>query len=70
MMDVHYSSKTNEWYTPQYLYEYLNKIYNFNLDPCCTEENKRKCENYFTIEDDGLSQSWAGEECICKPTLW
>ena len=65
-MNVHYSSKTNEWYTPQYLYEYLNKIYDFNLDPCCTEQN-RKCEQYFTIEDDGLTKSWGGNNVFVNP---
>ena len=30
-MDVHFSSKTNEWYTPQYLFDKLNDKHNFNL---------------------------------------
>ena len=37
-MDVHFSSKTNEWYTPQYLFDKLNDKHNFNLDVCATAE--------------------------------
>ena len=56
-MKVHYSSKTNEWYTPQPLYDKLNAKYKFNLDPCATSENA-KCDKYFTKEDNGLIQQW------------
>lgn len=44
------SSKTNEWATPQRLFDYLNTKFNFTLDPCATDEN-HKCDNYYTIDD-------------------
>ena len=56
-MDVHFSSKTNEWDTPQAFYDILDRMFNFTLDPCATEQSK-KCEKYFTIQDDGLSKNW------------
>lgn len=65
-MEVHYSSKSNEWATPQYLYDDLNRIYEFTLDPCATHEN-HKCDKYFTIEDDGLNQSWEGHTVFMNP---
>lgn len=61
------SSKSNEWATPKRLYKYLNEHFcNFTLDPCSTHENK-KCEKHYTIEDDGLTKSWAGERVFVNP---
>lgn len=64
-MDVHFSSKTNEWYTPQYLFDKLNDKHNFNLDVCATAESA-KCKEYFTIKEDGLKQNWYGT-CFMNP---
>lgn len=60
------TSNSNEWYTPQYLFDYLDAIYKFTLDPCATELSA-KCDKYYTIEDDGLSQSWDNEVVFCNP---
>lgn len=68
-IDVMYSSKSNEWATPQDFFNRLNAEFNFNLDPCATDEN-HKCEKYFTREIDGLSQSWGGVQCILQSALW
>lgn len=38
----------------------------FTLDAAATAENAL-CERYFTVEDDGLVQSWAGERVWCNP---
>lgn len=64
-MDVHYSSNTIEWETPQYLYDEYNKLYNFDLDVCASNENK-KCINFFTKNDDALSKEWLGN-CWMNP---
>ena len=65
-MQVHYSSKTNEWATPQKTFDELNAEFNFTLDPCATDENA-KCDKYFTIEDDGLIQDWSNEIVFMNP---
>ena len=65
-MEVHYSSKSNEWATPQNLFDELNDEFNFTLDPCATDENA-KCNKYFTIEDDGLSKDWSNEVVFMNP---
>lgn len=65
-MKVHYSSKSNEWATPQNLFDELNEEFNFTLDPCATDENA-KCSKYFTIEDDGLSKDWSNEVVFMNP---
>lgn len=65
-MKVHYSSKSNEWATPLYLFDELDRDFNFTLDPCATDENA-KCDKYFTIEDDGLIQDWSNEIVFMNP---
>ena len=65
-MDVHYSSKTNEWSTPQDFFNELDKEFNFTLDPCSTRENA-KCTKYFTVEDDGLKQDWSKDVVFMNP---
>lgn len=64
--DKLFSSKSNEWETPQDLFDKLNKQYHFTLDPCCTHENA-KCTKHYTQEDDGLSKEWSGEVVFCNP---
>jgi len=60
------SSKTNEWATPQWLFDELNKEFNFTLDPCATKSN-HKCEEYYTKEDDGLIFSWKDKHVFMNP---
>ncbi|MGW9934357.1 DNA N-6-adenine-methyltransferase [Staphylococcus sp. HMSC068C09] len=65
-MNVHYSSNSNEWATPQNLFDELNDEFNFTPDPCATDENA-KCSKYFTIENDGLSKDWSNEVVFMNP---
>lgn len=57
--EVMFSSKSDEWETPQWLFDELDREFNFNLDPCATDEN-HKCPIYITKETDGLSVEWGG----------
>ncbi len=61
-----FSSKTDQWSTPQDLYDKLNKEFNFTLDPCADECN-HKCDKFYTKEQDGLKQDWQGETVFCNP---
>ncbi len=61
-----FSSKSDEWETPQDLFDKLNNVFNFTLDPCSTDEN-HKCDKYYTIKDDGLSKCWKGETIFVNP---
>lgn len=63
---VMFSSKTNDWSTPQDFYDELNNEFGFTLDPCADEYN-HKCNKYFTEGDDGLLQDWGGEIVFCNP---
>lgn len=58
-----FSSNSDEWATPQDLFDELNKEFGFTLDACATEEN-HKLPFYFTKENDGLSQDWGGVESV------
>ena len=51
------SSKTNEWETPQWFFDELNKEFGFTLDPC--SNGNHKCDKFFTIKEDGLKQDWS-----------
>ena len=66
-LNVHFSSATDEWATPQALFDELAWIFGgFDLDPCATPENA-KCEFFFTREDDGLSRAWQGKVFLNPP---
>lgn len=58
-MNIHFSSKTDLWSTPQGLFNQLNLQWGFELDVCATFSNA-KCKKFYTVEDDGLAQIWGG----------
>ncbi len=61
-----YSSRSEEWPTPQDFYDVLHKEFNFTLDPCATVENA-KCGTFFTKEDNGILQDWGQNVVFCNP---
>lgn len=61
-----FSSETDDWSTPQYLFDQLNQEFHFTLDVCATKDNA-KCSKYFTIEDNGLEKSWGNNICWMNP---
>ena len=64
-MSVHFSSKSDNWATPQEFFDDLHAEFDFDFDVCASVEN-HKCEKYFTIEQDGLKQNWTGA-CWMNP---
>ncbi|KNY29485.1 DNA N-6-adenine-methyltransferase [Pseudobacteroides cellulosolvens] len=66
--EIMFSSKSDEWETPQQFFDKLHKEFNFQLDVCATAENA-KCDKYYTKIDDGLSQSWHhwAQRCWMNP---
>ena len=64
--DLMFSSKSDNWATPDDFYKKLNDEFNFNLDPCASDDN-HKCELYYTKDDDGLNQKWGGYRVFCNP---
>lgn len=61
-----YSSASDEWATPKDFYDRLNERFNFDLDPCATDDN-HKCAIYYTEAENGLMQSWSGNRVFCNP---
>lgn len=65
-MNVHFSSKSDLWSTPQELFDQLNQEFSFTVDVCATRDNA-KVESFFTKEVDGLVQDWGGQRCWMNP---
>jgi len=64
--DLFFSSKSDKWETPQWLFDRLNRIFCFELDACADEAN-HKCDRYFSESDNGLEKSWGGYRTWCNP---
>jgi len=64
--NVHFSSASDEWATPQDLFAELDARWHFTLDPCCTHENA-KCRAHFTRVENGLTQDWSKERVFMNP---
>lgn len=54
-----FGSKKQEWTTPDNFYKLLNDEFNFEWDLAASETNT-KCNKYFDINSNGLSQNWEG----------
>ena len=65
-LNVVFSSKSNDWETPESFFKELDNEFNFTLDPCASKDNA-KCINFFTEEDDGLLQDWGGHSVFMNP---
>ena len=61
-----YTSRTDEWSTPQAFFDALNAEFRFTLDPCAVPDNA-KCARFFTREQDGLRQDWRQHRVFCNP---
>lgn len=67
-MDVHYSSVSEEWYTP---YEIIKRaeqaLGEIDLDPCAEKEEGVPAKEHYKKEDDGLSKDWNGRVFLNPP---
>ena len=53
------SSLSDDWGTPQKVFDELNAEFGFTVDVCASSHNF-KVANYFDVELDGLEQVWEG----------
>lgn len=65
-MSALYSSESEEWGTPDWLFNRLHQRFSFRLDVCATAENA-KCEHFFTKEQDALQHHWRNQNCWMNP---
>lgn len=61
-----FSRASDEWATPQDVYDKLDAEFHFTLDPCSTDRN-HKCTLYYTQAENGLLQNWGGQSVFCNP---
>ena len=61
-----FSRASDEWSTPDDLYNALDAEFHFTLDPCSTDQN-HKCNLYYTQAENGLLQDWGGQSVFCNP---
>lgn len=57
------SRNSDEWETPQKIFDNLNQEFNFNLDVAASHQN-RKCAQYFTQYDNSLNKIWTHYDVI------
>jgi phage N-6-adenine-methyltransferase len=60
------STGENEHPTPQWLFDKIDKIFDFTIDLSATEENA-KCKKFYTKQQDALTQTWDEKSCWCNP---
>lgn len=66
-METLFSSKSDEWFTPLPLFQALNEVYNFTLDPCTSYDNPLDTPLFLTEREDGLRVPWRGHTVFCNP---
>lgn len=59
----------DEWSTPDYIFDPLNKVFSFTLDAAATPDNAKVGRFYANAgpRDNGLVNSWKGERVFCNP---
>lgn len=67
-MDVHFSSDTDEWYTPDEIIARVERaLGTINIDPCADLGRSIPATTHYTKEDDGLSKEWNGRVFMNPP---
>ncbi|HEX5519322.1 MAG TPA: DNA N-6-adenine-methyltransferase, partial [Candidatus Nitrosocosmicus sp.] len=65
------TGKNDDWETPKPLFDFLNGVFNFYLDPCAREtiesQNRIKTRYKYTKDDDGLALDWGNYSTFINP---
>ena len=64
--DLMFSSKKDDWRTPQDFFDNLDAEFHFTVDLCADDFN-HKCKKYYTKENDGMNADLTGEVVFCNP---
>lgn len=66
MNNILLKSSSDEWETPQEVFNYLNGVYKFTLDAASTPQNA-KCAEFYTQHQNALIQPWDGRVFLNPP---
>ena len=58
-----FTSNSDDWETPQDLFDELNEEFHFKLD-VCADSNNKKCDNFFDKYQNGLKKHWFTYETV------
>lgn len=58
-----YTSNKDDWETPDWLFDSLNKTFKFELD-ACANENNFKVKKYFNKTDNCLLKDWSSYSAV------
>jgi site-specific DNA-methyltransferase (adenine-specific) len=61
-----FSSLSQEWSTPQAIFDELNLEFRFQIDVAASRKNA-KCRRYLTKDDNALARRWAPLRCFMNP---
>jgi phage N-6-adenine-methyltransferase len=68
--EVLFSNASDNWATPQALFQSLNQEFDFRLDVAANSRNA-KCKKFFAKKENGLTQNWhrhsGGKAVYCNP---
>ena len=59
-------AKTTEWGTPDWLFDQLHAEFQFTVDAAASDA-LHKHQRYWTEQEDGIRQTWAGQRVFCNP---
>jgi len=57
---------SDEFGTPQWMFDELHDEFNFTVD-CCASKKNAKLPKFYTKEDDAYKQTYSGERVFCNP---
>lgn len=58
---------SDEYRTPQWLFDQLNARFNFDIDVACTDKNRKNTKYKWQDHSDGLTTSWGDYRIFCNP---
>ena len=62
------NTKGNDYFeTPDYIFNQLNEIFNFNMDVACNEHNTKVKDCFITESENSLLTDWGKHRCFCNP---
>jgi phage N-6-adenine-methyltransferase len=63
---VHFSSKSDNWRTPEWLFRALNEEFKFDVDVCASAKNAQ-LPVFYDKQTNGLKQKWTGSCWMNQP---